>query len=136
MQKSDSGMSIIEIIIVITLVLTLMAYMASNLIGAREDAMIDQTKLAIGQIQQSLDRYKIHNHRYPTTDQGLSALLDDPGNAKNWRGPYIDDKKLRDPWDEDFSYESDGRKYRIMSAGPNQVSGDEDDINYPEDREE
>jgi general secretion pathway protein G len=132
LQQGERGMSLIEIIIVVALLGTLMAYMVSNLIGQSEEAKKDQTKLAMGVIQQSLQMYRVHNNRYPTTDQGLKSLIENPGNAKAWRGPYIEANKLKDPWDGEFSYDSDGSAIKIISGGPNGSVGDEDDIVYPE----
>jgi general secretion pathway protein G len=126
------GMSLIEIIIVVALLGTLMAYMVSNLIGQSEEAKKDQTKLAMGVIQQSLQMYRIHNNRYPGTDQGLNALLNNPGDSKSWRGPYIETNKLSDPWGNQFNYESDGRQFKIISGGPDGTMGNGDDITYPE----
>lgn len=130
--SGQAGMSLIEIIIVIALIGTLMTFMVSNLIGQSEEAKKDQTKLGMGVISQSLQMYRIHNNRYPTTDQGLAAMLNNPGDAKSWRGPYIEANKLKDPWGTDFSYESDGRAYKIISPGPDASMGNEDDITYPE----
>lgn len=133
LAKAERGMSLIEIIIVVALLGTLMAYMVSNLIGQSEEAKKDQTKLAMGVISQSLQMYRIHNNRYPSTDQSLNALLTSPGgDAKGWRGPYIESNKLKDPWDQSFNYESDGRQYKIISGGPDAQIGSEDDIVYPE----
>lgn len=132
LQQGERGMSLIEIIIVVALLGTLMAYMVSNLIGQSEEAKKDQTKLAMGVIQQSLQMYRVHNNRYPTTDQGLKALLDNPGNAKAWRGPYTEANKLKDPWDGEFQYDSDGSQIKIISPGPDGALGNEDDITYPE----
>ena len=132
-KSRESGMSLIEIIIVVALLGTLMTFMVRNLIGQSEEAKKDQTRLAMGVIQQNLQMYRIHNNRYPTTDQGLDALFKDPGTSKNWRGPYVDsENKLDDPWGERFSYESDGRDYKIISGGPDLQVGSEDDIIYPE----
>ena len=130
--QGERGMSLIEIIIVVALLGTLMAYMVSNLIGQSENAKKDETKLAFGVIQQSLQMYRIHNGKYPTTDQGLNALVNNPGDVKTWRGPYIEPNKLKDPWGNDFHYESDGQKFKIISAGPDGQFGTEDDITYPE----
>src|SRR4051812_41042921 len=88
--RPAAGMSLIEIIIVVALLGTLMAYMVSNLVGQSEEVKKDQTRVGMGVIQQSLQMYRIHNNKYPTTDQGLTALLTNPGNEKSWRGPYID----------------------------------------------
>ncbi len=132
LAAGEKGMSLIEIIIVVALLGTLMAYMVSNLIGQSEEAKKDQTKLAMGVIQQSLQMFRIHNNKYPTTDQGMKAMLENPGDLKSWRGPYIEPNKLKDPWGGEFGYDSDGRNFKIMSAGPNGTMGDEDDITYPE----
>lgn len=129
---SERGMSLIEIIIVVALLGTLMAYMVSNLIGQSEEAKKDQTKLAMGVIQQSLQMFRIHNNKYPSTDQGLKAMLENPGDMKSWRGPYIEPNKLKDPWGADFAYESDGRNFKIMSPGPDGSMGTADDIQYPD----
>jgi general secretion pathway protein G len=130
--ERDRGMSLIEIIIVVALLGSLMAYMASNLIGKSEETKKDEAKLAMGVLEQSLQAYAIHNHRMPTTEQGLSALLTAPADAKSWRGPYTEPNKLKDPWDVAFGYESDGRKYKITSAGPDGQMGTGDDISYPD----
>jgi general secretion pathway protein G len=131
LAAGERGMSLIEIIIVVALLGTLMAYMVSNLIGQSEEAKKDQTKLAQGVISQSLQMYRIHNNKYPPD---LNALLTNPGDAKSWRGPYIETNKLKDPWGNDFKYESDGRNYKILSCGPDGVCGNDDDIVYPEEQ--
>ena len=131
LAAGDVGMSLIEIIIVVALLGTLMAYMVSNLIGASEEAKKDQTKLAMSVIQQSLQMFRIHNNKYPTSDQGLKALLENPGDLKSWRGPYVEPNKLKDPWGGDFTYESDGRNFKIQSPGPDGTLGNDDDITYP-----
>jgi general secretion pathway protein G len=132
LARGERGMSLIEIIIVVALLGTLMAYMVSNLIGQSEEAKKDQTKLAMGVIQQSLQMFRIHNNKYPTTDQGLNALMTNPGDLKGWRGPYIEQNKLSDPWGNPFTYDSDGRQFKIISGGPDGQLGNDDDISYPE----
>ena len=124
-------MSLIEIILVISLMATIMAVLVRNLTGRQEEALKDTAKLGMQQLMQNLQEYKIHNYRYPATDQGLNALVENPG-SKRWRGPYVEKEKLNDPWDTPYGYESDGRNVKIISAGPDAQQGTEDDITFPE----
>ena len=133
-KGSESGMSLIEIILVISLMATLMGILISNLTSKQDEAMKDAAKLSMQQLSQKLQEYRIHNYRYPTTDQGLNALVSNPG-SKRWRGPYTEQSKLKDPWDSEFGYESDGRNVKIISGGPDGQIGNEDDISWPEEEE-
>ena len=128
-----AGMSMIEIMIVVSLIGILMAYIVRNVMGAADNAKKDQTKIVFNILVQDLQRYKLDNNRYPTSEQGLAALMTNPGgDAKNWRGPYTEDNKIQDPWGEKLNYESDGRVIKMQSAGPDMTMGNEDDIFYPE----
>lgn len=125
----QAGMSLIEIIIVVALLGTLMAYMVSNLVAQSDNAKKDETKLAMGVIKQALQLHRIHTNKYPSS---LDALLTNPGSEKSWRGPYIEENKLKDPWGNAFILESDGQKFKIISGGPDGATGNEDDITDPE----
>jgi general secretion pathway protein G len=78
----------------------------------------------------------MHNGNYPTTEQGLQALIAAPTTApvpNNWKGPYLDPAVIRkDPWGHDYIYRYPGAKnpngYDLYSVGPNGTDGDEDDI--------
>lgn len=134
--NKEKGMSLIEIIIVIALLGTLMTIIISNLTGRQEEAMKDAARLGMQQLSQTLEMYKIHNYKYPTSDQGLDALISAPsGGNGRWRGPYTEEKKLNDPWGQKYEYESDGRKFTIISGGPDQEVGNGDDVKYPDDSE-
>lgn len=127
-----AGMTLMEIIIVVALLGTLGVFLITNLTDQADSARIDQTKLAMNNIRQALQLYRMHMKRYPSDDQGLQALLENPGD-KRWRGPYLDsEKKTFDPWDIEIEYQRDGRDYKLISAGPDQEIGTEDDIVYPE----
>lgn len=130
-KHKQAGMSLIEILLVISLMATLMGILISNLTDRGEEAKRDAARLAMQQINQRLQEYRIHNFKYPTTDQGLNAMITNPG-SKRWRGPYIDESKLKDPWDQAFNYESDGRNVKIISAGPDGQFGNDDDVTFPE----
>ena len=132
-QGRQSGMSMIEIMVVVSLIGILMSFIVRNVMGAADNAKKDQTKIAFNILVQDLQRYKLDNNKYPTTEAGLNSLLTNPGgDVKNWRGPYTEDNKIQDPWGEKFNYESDGRTVKIQSSGPDQSMGTEDDLFYPE----
>lgn len=129
----QAGMSMIEIMIVISLIGILMAYIVRNVMDAAEKAKADQAKIGMNMLLQDLQRYRLDNNKYPTTEQGLNALLTNPGgDVKNWRGPYTEDNKVNDPWSNPFHYESDGRTIKITSGGSDGTVGTDDDITYPE----
>ncbi len=131
-NAAKSGMTLIEIIIVVALMGTLMAYLVRNLVGQQEEAKKDQTRLGMGVLEQCLQLYRVHNNRYPSTEQGLDAMMVAPSDVKTWRGPYTEANKLNDPWGNKFQYESDGRVFKIISGGPDGSLGNADDIVYPE----
>jgi general secretion pathway protein G len=129
--SGQSGMSLIEIIIVIALMGTLMTIVISKLTGAQDEAMKDAARLAMQKMDQNLQMYKVHNYKYPTTDQGLDALVNQPSGATRWRGPYAEADKIKDPWGNPLGYESDGRNFKIISGGADGEVGNSDDIVYP-----
>ena len=131
LKNDDRGMTLIEIIIVVALLATLMAILVTNIVGKADQARQDQAKIGMAAIGQGLQLYRVHNNKYPTTELGLQALLTDPGGEnKRWRGPYIEPEKLKDPWGNEYQYESDGNTYRITCTANGGKA-----ISYPEEAE-
>ena len=129
---SHDGMTLLEIIIVVALLGTLMTYLVTTLTSSSDSAKEDQARLAMGQIAQALQLYRVHNNQYPSTEQSLSALVSNPGTTRSWRGPYIEEEKLKDPWGASFEYEASGREFKIISSGLDGEMGSDDDIFFPE----
>jgi general secretion pathway protein G len=128
----QAGMSMIEIMIVISLIGILMTFIIRNVMQSADNAKADAAQIGMNMLVQDLQRFKLDTNRYPTSEQGLNALLNNPGgDVKNWRGPYTEENKLNDPWAVPFQYESDGRTIKMTSSGPDQTMGTEDDITYP-----
>ncbi len=134
--RADAGFTIIEIIIVIALIGTILSILITQLTSTQDQAMRDAARLAMGKIQQSLQLYRVHNHKYPGTDQGLEALVSNASGSATWRGPYIEAEKLKDPWNNLMQYETDQKTIKISSAGPDGEFGTEDDVIYPEPKAE
>ena len=132
LAAGEKGLTLLEIIIVIALIGSLLAILAKNLISTSDNAKVDEARIAMATLSQALQMYRVHNNKYPTTDQTLNALVTAPGDAKNWRGPYTEGNQLKDPWGTEYGYESDGRTLKIISAGLDQQLGTSDDIFYPD----
>src|SRR5664279_2110403 len=87
-RHRERGMTLIEILVVLVLIGIVMGIVGGNFLGKGEKAKADAAKIEINQIGQTLDLYKLEIGRYPTTQEGLQALLTAPSGAANWNGPY------------------------------------------------
>ena len=102
--------------------------------AAEQDAKLAATRNAIDAYKTALGLYHQDNGSYPTTKEGLVALIDPPKGLPNWKGPYLDPPMIkRDPWGRSYVYRQPGEKnpnsYDLFSLGPDGVEGTEDDIN-------
>lgn len=127
MIKRQSGFTLLEIIVVITIIAILAAYIAPKVAGRADDARISKVKNDIQVLESALELYRLDNFTYPSTEQGLQALVTQPSeDVKNWKsGGYV--KKLRkDPWGNDYQYAKPGREgaeIEIFSYGADGQEG-------------
>jgi len=114
--KSERGFTLIEIMVVVVIMGILAALIVPKLMGRTDDARIIAAKQDIATIMQSLKLYKLDNLHYPTTEQGLQALLTKPTvgpAADGWKtGGYIE-KLPKDPWGNQYQFLSPGIKGEI-----------------------
>ncbi|MDB5727427.1 MAG: gspG [Noviherbaspirillum sp.] len=115
-RSKSRGFTLIEIMVVVVIMGILAALVVPKLMGRADDARIIAAKQDISTIMQALKLYKLDNQRYPTTEQGLQALVQKPtgGPAANgWKtGGYID-KLPKDPWGGQYQYLSPGVKGEV-----------------------
>jgi general secretion pathway protein G len=127
-RARERGMTLIEILVVLVLLAVIMSVVAGNYLGRGEKAKADAAKIEIGQIGQTLDLYKLEVGRYPTTQEGLQALISAPSGVSNWNGPYWKKQSVpKDPWGNEYKYTSPGANapYDILSYGADGKEGGE-----------
>jgi len=122
-HKASRGFTLIEIMVVVVIISVLIGLVAPNILGRVDEARVTAAKADIATMSQALDMYRIDNGSYPTTDQGLQALVQKPGGSpepKNWNpSGYMKKKELpKDPWGNDYPYMrgADGR-FDLFSYG-------------------
>src|ERR1700682_896682 len=122
------GMTLIEILVVLTLIGIVMGIVGGNYLGQGEKAKQKAAKIEIEQIGQTLDLFKLEVGRYPTTQEGLQALITAPTGVSNWNGPYWKKSTLpKDPWTNEYKYASPGQHgaYDVWSYGADGKEGGE-----------
>jgi len=127
-RNSQSGMTMMELLAVLVIIGVVMGVVGSKFFGQAEEAKRKAAKIEINQIGQSLDLYKLEIGRYPTTSEGLQALITAPAGVSNWNGPYWKNGSLpTDPWKNEYKYTAPGQHgaYDIVSLGPDGKEGGE-----------
>jgi len=128
-HKSQIGFTLIEMLVVVAIIATLAAIVGPKVIGGAEKARITANKATISNIEGALQRYKLDNYFYPSTDQGLEALVEKPVGTpepKNWTRPYLKKMPL-DPWKNPYYYTYPGEngEFDIYTLGADGIQGGE-----------
>lgn len=127
-MKRKRGFTLIELIVVILILAILAALIVPKLVGRTDDAKVATAKSNIAQLHSLLEQFRLDTGRYPTTQEGLDALLTPPPDVKNWH-QYIDRGKLTDPWDNPYHYEypnpNGTSSYLLESYGADGAPGGE-----------
>jgi general secretion pathway protein G len=143
-KSHEKGFTLIELMVVIAILALLGGVVAPQVMNKLKEAKPQKAGIDLERIGMALDMYAVQNGDYPTTEQGLDALLRQPTSQPeplNWNGPYVKaGTKFLDPWNNEYVYESpsthEGYDYDLYSYGPDKQEGGEDDItNWSEDED-
>lgn len=126
--RKSAGFTLIEVMVVVVILGVLAALIAPNIIGRPDEARVTAAKIDIKAIENALKMYKLDNGTYPSSDQGLEALVSEPlgyPEARNWNPDGYLAKIPTDPWNEPYMYFSDERTIEVYSFGSDRKeSGD------------
>jgi len=128
----NKGFTLVELMIVVVIISVLVAMIVPRMAGRSEQARVGIAKADVTlNVATGLKLYELDNGSYPTTEEGLNALLTATGSARNWKGPYIE-KKPMDPWGKEYQYRCPGihrtNDYDLFSLGKDGIES-ADDVN-------
>ncbi len=130
--RSFQGLTLLELLIVITILGILVSMVAPRLAGQTEKARRARAEADVkGAIALALDLFETDTGKYPTTEQSVAALRAQPTGVDNWKGPYLK-QDPKDPWGHPYHYKFPGERnpqdYDLFSVGPDGAEGTSDDI--------
>jgi general secretion pathway protein G len=132
-MKKSLGFTLIEVMVVVVILAILAAIIVPKIMSRPEQARIVKVKQDILAIQSALDLYKLDNSIYPTTDQGLAALVKKPTSSplpQNWKSEGYLQQLPIDPWSEPYQYTNENDTLRIFSYGPKGKTGNSEIGNW------
>jgi len=118
--RGSAGFTLIEMLVVLVIIGLIMGLVGPRVLNYLTDARVKATKLQIEALSSALDLYYLDTGRYPSSSEGLSALVRRPSNADAWNGPYLKGGAVpADPWKNEYIYRApgDNAPFEIISLG-------------------
>jgi len=129
-RRRQAGFTLVELLVVMVILGLLASLVLPNFFGQAEKAREKTTKVQISTLASALDAFALDVGRYPDKNEGLDALVKQPSGLAQWDGPYLKKDVPKDAWGNPYEYKAPQTKtdFEIVSAGPDQKMGSEDDI--------
>ncbi|MET1218550.1 MAG: type II secretion system major pseudopilin GspG [Glaciecola sp.] len=132
-RAPQSGFTLIEVMVVLVIIGIMASFVAPQILGNQEEAQLKKTAVDIQSLESAVERYKLRTNMFPTTEQGLQALVSEPDIdpiPRNYPADGFIKRLPQDPWGNDYQLISPGELGRIdiFSFGPDGEPGTEDDI--------
>jgi len=105
----QTGFTLVELLVVLAILGLLVGLVGPQVMKTLGSSKTKTARIQIAELSGALDIYRLEIGRYPTTAEGLEALVEKTGDTKNWNGPYLKKSKVpKDPWGNDYNYRSPG----------------------------
>ena len=121
-QRSQ-GFTLIELLVVLAILTLLAGLVGPRVLGQLGGAKSKTAAVQIADLDKSLELFKLDVGRYPTTEEGLDALVKKPGSVNGWNGPYLKGGVPSDPWSHPYRYANNGGRIEITSLGADGAPG-------------
>ena len=125
-NDKQAGFTLLELLVVLGIIAMLAGIVGPQVMKHMGESKTKAAKVQIEDLSATLDMYKLDAGSYPTTEQGLQALIEAPDTAKHWNGPYLSKAKIPlDPWQNEYHYVSPGEhgRFDISSLGADGKEG-------------
>jgi general secretion pathway protein G len=121
----QSGFTLLELLVVVAIIGLLVGYVAPRYFSQVGKSEVQVARAQIDALEKALDQYRLDTRRYPTSDQGLAALMAKPATEPNWSGPYLKRAVPNDPWGRPYVYRSPGTSgdFELVSLGRDGKAG-------------
>lgn len=128
-RPAPRGFTLLELLVVMVIIGLLAGYVGPKYFGQIGKSEVKAARAQIDALEKALDQYRLDNGRYPVTEEGLKALVERPGSASKWSGPYLKKAVPNDPWDRPYLYKSPGEHgdYDLSSLGKDGQPGGENE---------
>lgn len=127
-NRKQTGFTLLELLVVLGIIAMLAGLVGPQVMKHMGESKVKAAKVQIEDLAQTLDMYKLDVGSYPTSEQGLDALIESPDGAQRWNGPYLRKSKIPlDPWKQEYKYTSPGEhgKFDVSSLGADGKEGGE-----------